>query len=337
MTRDAVVRSLRTAILAVAAAAAVCAASGLARAADGPLQAGERIVLPDVTGRLDHMALDAAGERLFLAALGNGSLEVVDLREGKWIRRISGLEEPQGVVCTGDPARVLVSEGGSGVCTAYDASTLEPVARIDLGEDADNLRTEGGGGHVLVGYGSGAIGELDGSLHEVASVPMPGHPEAFALGDDGRIFVNVPAMRAVVVADLEHRRTLDTWKLDGTAGNFPMALDAANHLLLVGARDPARLEEFDTRSGHVAATAPLDRDPDDIFLDPANGRIYVSCGEGAVDVLERTEDGRLRETAKVPTSPGARTSLFDPVTRRLYVAAPRRGADAAAIWTFTAR
>ena len=57
----------------------------------------QTISLPGVSGRLDHMAIDLEKGRLFLAALGNGSLEVIDLKEGSRTRRIVHLKEPQGV------------------------------------------------------------------------------------------------------------------------------------------------------------------------------------------------------------------------------------------------
>src|SRR5216117_1751829 len=64
---------------------------GTAESGDAPLQLKQTIALPGVEGRIDHFALDASGERLFVCALGNNTVEVLDLRKGERIRSITGL------------------------------------------------------------------------------------------------------------------------------------------------------------------------------------------------------------------------------------------------------
>jgi hypothetical protein len=56
------------------------------------------IELPEVQGRIDHMSIDVKGERLFISALGNNTGEVIDLKAGKPVNSISGLQEPQGAL-----------------------------------------------------------------------------------------------------------------------------------------------------------------------------------------------------------------------------------------------
>jgi len=320
-------------ILAVLLALAQCA-----HAADDPLTLEGRIPLPGVEGRIDHLAVDLATRRLFVAALGNDTVEVVDLREGKRVRSLTGLKEPQGIVFMPETGQLAVANGGDGVCTVYDGSTLEPVQRIDFRDDADNLRYAAASRTLFVAYGSGAIGVVDAKLARSGDIPLPGHPEAFALTAAGdRLFVNVPAARAVVVADVAARKVVDTWKLGGARSNFPMALDEAAHLLLVGTRAPAQLLGLDTRSGKIALTVPLDGDPDDIFLDAPRRRVYVACGAGSLAVLERPADGAYRLAKKIATAPGARTCLFVPELDRLFLAVPHRGAQEAAVWTYAVK
>jgi hypothetical protein len=55
------------------------------------------IPLPDTGGRIDHMAVDLKRGRLFVAELGNGTVDVVDLASRKVMHRLGGLKEPQGV------------------------------------------------------------------------------------------------------------------------------------------------------------------------------------------------------------------------------------------------
>src|SRR5215467_42326 len=69
----------------------------------------QTILLPGVEGRIDHFAFDSAGQRLFVCALGNNSLEVIDLRKGERVHSITGLGAPQGVGYAQEANRLLVA------------------------------------------------------------------------------------------------------------------------------------------------------------------------------------------------------------------------------------
>jgi outer membrane protein assembly factor BamB len=140
--------------------------------ADDALVLERTIPLPGVSGRIDHMAVDSAGARLFVAALGNGSVESIDLGASKPAGRIEGLSEPQGVGYVADPARLIVASAGDGSVRAYEPEGLKEIGRVRLGEDADNVRVRGS--TVYVGYGDGAIAALDaGTLGTVYQVKLP--------------------------------------------------------------------------------------------------------------------------------------------------------------------
>jgi hypothetical protein len=88
-----------------------------------------------------------------------------------------------------------------------------------------------------------------------------------------------------------------------------------------------------SQDGHVVAKTETCGDADDVFVDRKRRRVYVSCGEGVIDVLEPGETG-YRRLARVPTVPGARTSLFVPERDRLFVAVRAASNEPAAIWVF---
>lgn len=306
-----------------------------ARAEGDALLVLERTIpLPDVAGRIDHLALDAAGKRLAVAALGNDSVEIVDLEAGRVVQSIRDIGEPQGVVFAKD-GRLAVTSGEDGSLRTFDGKTWEPTGRVDLGGDADNLRLEASTGRLYAGYGDGGIAIVEGE-RKVAALPLPAHPESFQLGAGGRVYVNVPGAAQVVVLDTQAGRTAAAWPLQDARSNFPMALDEAHHRLLVGCRRPARLLVLDTQDGHVAASVEIGGDVDDIWIDAKTSRVYLSCGAGSIDVLERGEGDAYRMLQRVETPSGARTSLFDPQTRRLYLAVPRRGSQQAGIRVYGA-
>ena len=318
--------------------AAFALAGNLARAADlpVPIRPVQRIALPGVEGRIDHMAVDVKGQRLFVAALGNHSVEVLDLAAGKQLHRISALPEPQGIAYLPELDRIVVASAGDGSCRFFDGRTYRQTAKIDLGEDADNVRYDAAAGCLYVGHGQGALAAIDLERQQrIADVPLPGHPESFQLEAQGnRIFVNLPTARQIAVIDRHKRAVTACWPVKLARANFPMALDEADHRLLVACREPARMLVFDTETGQVVSWLNCPGDADDLFFDPRQKRVYVTGGDGWTGVYEQADRDHYRPLGKVATAPGARTSLFVPATGFLYVAVPHRGAQEAAIWGY---
>ena len=307
--------------------------AGPGRAAESPAPLTlERVVrLPDVRGRIDHLAVDLARERLLLAELGNGTLDVVDLRAGRAIGRIPGLDEPQGVAFVARSDRIVVADGGDGAVRIFRAGDLSPAGEIELGRDADDVRVDPRSGHVLVGYGGGGLAVIDPvGPAKLADVPLPAHPEGFEL-DPGsqRIFLNLPDAREIGVVDPGAGRAIAHWSMRDAGANFPMALGPGGAQLAVVFRSPPQLVLLDAKTGTVTRSLETCRDADDVFFDRSRARLYVSCGEGVVDVLA-SDDAGLHRLQRIATSPGARTSLFVPEMDRLFVAAPARASGAGA-------
>jgi DNA-binding beta-propeller fold protein YncE len=303
-------------------------------AAGVPFVLETKIPLGEVSGRIDHLGIDLKRRRLFVAELGNNSLGVVGLAAGTALRTISGFSEPQGVAYVPFSDSVYVANGGDGSVRVLGGEDLTPVGRIELGNDADNVRIDAPRNRVLVGYGKGALAVIDpASRSKAAEIPLNAHPEAFQIDETGtRVFVNVPDAREIEVVELtsESNRSLPT---QGAGSNFPMAIDGEAHRVLVVFRSPPTLMALSSQDGHIVTKIETCGDADDVFLDARRHRVYVSCGEGAVDVLEQAEAG-YRRVARVPTVSGARTSLLVPELDRLFVAVRARSNEPAAIWVF---
>ena len=292
-------------------------------AAEGtaPLVLTATIPLNGVSGRIDHMAFAPRRQRLIVAALGNNSVEVIDLAAGKRVQRIAGLSEPQGVAYAEKSDVLFVANAGDGSVRMFQGVDFSPVGRIDLKDDADNVRIDPTSGNVIVGFGKGGLAIIDPDRRIViGTVSLPAHPEGFQIEPGtGRAFVNVPDAGQIAVVDLNRRQQLAAWKIRGAGGNFPMALDAANGVLAVVARSPSRLVLLDTKTGNVTLNLPTCGDADDVFFDPKRARIYVSCGAGQVAIFQR-DDERYRPLDIIATASGARTSLFVGEPDRLFVA-----------------
>ena len=321
----------------------VCALTGAMLAmqlssAQEPLTLTTAIELPRVEGRIDHLAFDAAGQRLFVAALGNNTVEVIDVKAGKHLRSLPGFREPQGIAALPDAKLIAVANGqGDGVQFVSDDYRMAQAVR--LGDDSDNVRYDAAAKRVYVGFGSGAIAAVSaGDAKLVGEAKLAGHPESFQLERSGtRIFVNVPNADHIAVVDRGSMRVTATWPVRTAKANFPMALDETSHRLIVGCRRPAKALVYDTTSGKEITAFDIVGDTDDLFYDTARKRLYVSGGEGFIDVFQSDDANRFSRLARVPTAAGARTSLFVSDPSRLFLAVPHRGSQRAEIRVFEAR
>jgi len=298
------------------------------------LRLTQSVAVPDVNGRIDHLSVDAPGQRLFVAALGNNTVEVVDLNAGKVVRSLRGFSEPQGLLFLPEFNRLYVANGGDGTVRVFDGTTFASIATLKFEDDADNLRYDATAKQVYVGYGSGALGIIDATKDTVVgSIPLTAHPESFQIEANGpRIFVNLPGSHTVAVIDRRHRQVIGHWPLGLVAANFPMALDEAGHRAFIACRTPARLLVFDTETGKELQKLELHGDCDDVFFDAKHHRVYASCGEGFLDVFARVGTGEYTPQTRVKTEPRGRTSFFDGT--RIFVAVPRSGTTDAKLLGF---
>src|SRR5690242_11665382 len=300
-----------------------------------PLRLEKSIEMPEVQGRIDHLSVDVKGQRLFVSALGNNTLEVIDVKSGKRVKTISQLKEPQGVVYVADNDRIYVANGDDGSVRIFDGSSYAPLKRLDYGDDADNVRYDLGRKRIYVGYGGGALGEIDNEGNKVTDIKLDAHPESFQLEKDSpRIYINLPKSRKVVVVDREKRAIVATWKTDMAFANYPMALDESDHRLFVVTRMPARLLVFDINNGNIVQKLAAVGDCDDVFYDKSRKRIYGSGGDGAISVFEQKDADHYAELGRINTVKGARTSYFSPDLDRFFLAVRRQGSQPAAIEVF---
>jgi DNA-binding beta-propeller fold protein YncE len=304
-----------------------------------PLALVQTIPLPGVEGRIDHLAVDLQNDRLFVAALGNDTLEVLDLRAGAHTRSVKGLHEPQGIALPPDGKIVAVANGKGGDLQLFDRASVTTVTSTPLGDDPDNVRYDPRTKRLLVGYGSGALGALDAQTGKrFGDVKLAGHPESFQLEANGpRVYVNVPSARQIAVLDREAMKLLMTWPVTDAEANYPMALDEPGHRLFIGCRRPANVLVYDTATGARVASIDAVGDTDDLFYDSQRGRLYVTGGDGAIDVFDVSAPAKLTRIAHVVSAPGARTSLFVPEQSRLYLAVPHLGSQKAEIRVYQAR
>lgn len=297
--------------------------------------------MPGVQGRFDHFGFDGKNQ-LIVAALGNNSVEIIDISARVRKHSITGIPNPQGVVYAPE-LKKLFAASSKGQLYIYDGVTFNLVKSIDFHGDVDNLRYDAANRRVYVGYGedeTGAIGTVDAATNErlPEEYKLGAHPESFQLETSGpNIYVNLPDLKQIAVINRK-TRAITRWPMT-LEHNFPMALDEANHRLFVATHEPARLSVFDTNTGQTIATLPCVQDADDLYYDAGRKRIYVPGGEGHISVFEQGDADHYRLFAKVPSSLGARTAGYFGKGKkgfdRFFLAVPARADHGAEIWIFT--
>ncbi|MDB5710088.1 MAG: hypothetical protein JWL96_2158 [Sphingomonas bacterium] len=311
-----------------------------ARAESGePLRLVRTIPLPDLNGRIDHLSVDVKGRRIFLAALEKNTVEVVDLEAGAVVRSLTGFAKPQGVFYLDTIGRLFVASGKDGAIRAFDGRALRPtlMAKVSLGADAigyDPKRNE-----IYIGSGGGDAGAVRGdltifdaaSLRQVAALSTDAHAGGSVAQARGkRVFVLVPEKGEVVVLDRDTHGILATWAVPGIEKDVALALDEKNHRLFLGVRTPASIVVLNSDTGATVASIATAATLDGLSFDAATRRIYTTGGEGFLDVTQQIDADHYRQVAHIPTGPVARTSLFVPAWKQLFVAVPRdkdRGAE----------
>jgi DNA-binding beta-propeller fold protein YncE len=323
----------------IVALALLCSFS-IASAESGPaLKLVQTILLPEIDGRIDHFAIDVKGQRAFLAALAKNTIEVVDLRVGRVIHTVPGFAKPQGVLFIPQFNKLFVASGADGSVKALDGTTLAVIHAASVSLGADAIGYDPRSREMYVGSGGGDANKEQGDLTvfnvangaQVAALVTDAHAGGSVVEGHGqRVFVLIPEKAEVVVLDRKTRVQEAKWTIPGIQKDVAIALDEKGHRLFLGVRTPASIVVLDSDSGAVVASVPTVATLDGLSFDSATRRIYTSGGEGFVDVTQQIDADHYERIARIPTGPIARTSVFVPDWRRLYVAVPRdkeRGAE----------
>jgi hypothetical protein len=306
-----------------------------------PLVLTEAIPMTGVQGRFDHFGFDGKN-RLIVSALGNNTVEIIDISARLRSHTITGIPNPQGVVYAPE-SKKLFAASSHGQLYIYDGTTFGLIKSIDFHGDVDNLRYDAANQRVYAGYGddeTGAIGAVDAVTNErlAEEYKLGAHPESFQLETSGpNIYVNLPDLKQIAVINRK-TRAITRWPMT-LEHNFPMALDEADHHLFVATHEPARLAVLDTGTGHTIAALPCVQDADDLYYDSGRRRIYVPGGEGYISVFQQADPDHYFLLGKVSSALGARTAGYFGKGKkgfdRFFLAVPGRADHGAEIWIYT--
>jgi DNA-binding beta-propeller fold protein YncE len=306
-----------------------------------PLILVQRIPMPNVTGRMDHLGVDLAGKRLFAAALGDNqnTVEVIDLQKGQRVATIRGQSRPQGVFYSADFKRLFVANGGDGTYKVFRGDDLKLIDSVPLGTNPNHVGYDPATKYLYVAFregpNAGHLAIVDtrtgNRIGDVRTDALPGGIKIESAGP--RIFVTLQGLNELGVIDRNKRQQIAKWPLTQLVQS--MALDEGNHRLFAGGRVPASLFVFDTESGKQIAELDCVSGIDDLWYDAARKRIYATGTDGIAVYDQKDPDHYTM--VKVASAPGAATSIWVPTLNRLFVSAPKVGNTEGAILVFEAR
>ena len=311
-----------------------------------PLKLIQKIPMPNVQGRMDHLGVDVKGKRLFAAALGEtqNTVEVIDLMAGKRAFSVLGQSKPQGVFYSEDFKELFVANGGDGTCKIFRGDTLKLTDSLPIGTNANHVGYDPSTKYLYVGVGdpkSAALSVIDTRknkhLGDIKTADNPLGIKVEKLGQ--RLFVAYSRIAKISVLDRKKREEIATWPVTGVGpGNVALALDETRHRLFAGSRNPPMLTVLDTESGNQITQLEGVAGIDDLWYDAERKRIYASGGReseaGFVYVYQQKDADHYELFAKVPSRGNAQTSIWVPQLNRYYVSASANDKEDAAILEF---
>jgi hypothetical protein len=319
----------------------------------------QTIQLPGVTGRLDHMGVDLDEKRLFVAAVANNTLEVVDLTSGKVIKSLAGFKNTQDALFLGGEFNKLYVSSLDGHVRVFQGESFWLVRDFKIEPDSNRLFYDPTTKLIYFGYGGqnagfdayervGILQPKPGAGYDqlvadmIAPTPRPGHLAEMAMDDNGILLACDSRADRIYQFDTQKRELIKSWPARGD-GAGDMALDRTQHRLFVGTRTPPEMTVYDSQSGKEIQTLPGPETMDGVHYDAALKRIYMTGGRwygtpdaspGWVYVYQQKDSDHYDLISKIKTRPGSGTSLFVPQLNRFYVASQALGDQKAAILVF---
>jgi DNA-binding beta-propeller fold protein YncE len=325
--------------LALAVVAILFPLASLAQSPAPVFHLARTIALPGVASKFDHLAIDVAGNRLFIAATSINSVEVIHLKTDKVLESITGLGKPHGLAWAAETGSLYVSDGTLGQLRVYKGTPLTLKGTIKLSADADDMVYDKARQLLFVGHGTGdaanptEVAVVDArNFTLISNLSVATHPEGLDIDPQGgRLFANIAESNEVAVIDAARKAVSAHWKLTKASDNVPLAFDSDHQLLFVACRTPGMVIAIDAVTGKEVASQPAAGGADDLFYDPALRRVYVISGAGEVDAYQVSEAKVLSSIGVLHTAAGAKTALFVSAQNLLYVGVPGVGGKFAEI------
>lgn len=314
-----------------------------------PMKQIQTIPMPNVEGYFDHPAVDVKSQRLIAPGEYQKTLEIVDLRAGKVIHEITGLEgNPRKVIYIPESNQIWV-DLGSGVCKGFNGDSYEVLKTVQLNpysspaekREPDNGIYDPATQLFYIGdRGDRSKQGTQGSIEivDTKNGTYAGHisledndPAGLALDPtSSKLYVVLGATSRVAVIDREKRAVVAMWPITGGPLPHALGLDVAHHRLFIGSRvkkghiyKPGKMVVMNADDGSIVQVLDSEGGVDEVQYDPASQRVYFTGTTGGVEVFKQVDPDHYESLGVVPSSPIAKTSILVPELKRFYVVVPK--------------
>jgi DNA-binding beta-propeller fold protein YncE len=296
-----------------------------------PLKLVKTVTLPGYTGDFDHFAIDRQRGRILVAAEDHATLEIFDLKSGNHLKTINGFGAPHTILIRPSSTNILVTDSGKEMTSVLDAETYAKKDSVKLIPGADSAGYDAAANIWYIVTGGK---DVDMKTAEIEAInPDTGkklgeiqfndnHVEAMALEKNGdRLFVNLAETNKLAVVNRKTMKEIAEWPVPPAKANAMVAFDEAAKRLYVVCRDPGMVVVMNSDTGAVVSTAPAPLRADEVMMDVATHRLYVPGGEGYIGVYDTSDPNHVKQIAKVPSAPGAKTGILLPDLKKMLIAA----------------
>src|SRR6202051_1255650 len=299
-----------------------------------PLKLVVTTPMPDCTGDFDHFGVDLKGNRLFLASEDQKTVEVFNLRTGERVHSIEGFGHPLTMAYLPESDRLIVTNGDTDDLALVDCKEYKIINTLKLGKGVDHSIYNPVNKYFYVENGGGGGAKMPArSIFDTKSFKIVGEVPGLS-GDSNegmvidravkKLYVNLTGSDEIGVIDLDTRQIIDKWPLPDAHVAHAIALDEHNHRLFTATRKPPQFIVFNTDTGKVVTSLPCVGVNSDMSIDAARKRIYIT-GSDTASVFEQRDPDHYEHIAEVPTAYRAKSSIFVPELKRLYVADSGKG------------
>ena len=281
------------------------------------------IALGNVPGPIGALTLDYANQRLFVLESGAGRLDVVDLEGSKVSQTIDKLDAPTGMARAPTENRLYIGTSG-GKVAVYSGVPLVAETTIPLGQDLGALQYDASNERVYLPLGTNKFAILDATHNKhFDNMRLDGRAGAFAMEDGGtRVFLAAAGERRIMIADRQTNKQAGSWQTGDFTDAASLALDEDGGRLIAAFGQPAAIAWFDLADGSLKGHADSCSKPGQLMADGSRGVLYLTCGDGSIEIFKRDASGNYAKSASLETAPGATTALLVPLSGRIYLAVP---------------
>jgi len=183
---------------------------------------------------IDHLAIDLRTKPLVHRRIGKTTPSGCRSGHRQSLAAITGLKEPQGVGYVPSVDTLFVANAGDGTVRLFRGEDFTPVAHVELGKDADNIRVDADSKWVYVGLWRWRFGCHRPVTRARSKTSLYPRIRKLSNSRSNRLgLLNLPDAQSIAVIDTDAGRQRESWPTGNDRGNFAMALDDENQRVTV--------------------------------------------------------------------------------------------------------